>query len=225
MAGIGMVSALGPGSGGAAVFSGAAPGWWEITGRTCIAAYQPKGAANLAASYINLANPGVLNAAPGVAPTHNPATGWTFDGATQYLTTGILIADETWSAFVRYSGALGATQSWIVGAFDGVDNCGVVYTNGFGSRQYWNFGFRSVGGLFAAAVSGFAGKTAYLNGASDGAISAGAGANARDLWIGCRNANGVTAQWYTGEVEAFACYSSTLTGPEALALSTRMAAL
>ena len=32
-------------------------------------AYQPKGAASLAASYFNLANPGTYNAAPGTAPS------------------------------------------------------------------------------------------------------------------------------------------------------------
>lgn len=67
----------------------AAADWWVVPGKTCVAAYQPIGAASLAASYVNLANPGTYDAAPGVAPTWASATGWTFNGSTQYLTTGI----------------------------------------------------------------------------------------------------------------------------------------
>ena len=37
-----------------------AGGWWDLNGTitSCIAAYQPKGAASYAASKVNLANPG-----------------------------------------------------------------------------------------------------------------------------------------------------------------------
>ncbi len=67
-----------------------AAAWWlsgGISAANCIAAYQPKGAADLAASYVNLANPGTYNAAPGVAPTWAAADGWTF-GGTNYLLCG-----------------------------------------------------------------------------------------------------------------------------------------
>lgn len=70
--------------------AGSAANWWEAGGATnCVAAYQPKGAASLAASYVNLANPGVFDAAPGVAPTWDAATGWSFNGSTQYLRSGV----------------------------------------------------------------------------------------------------------------------------------------
>ncbi len=50
------------------VTSAAASTWWDNNGAIsgCVAAYQPKGAADLAASYVNLANSGTYNAAPGV---------------------------------------------------------------------------------------------------------------------------------------------------------------
>jgi hypothetical protein len=51
--------------------------WWYVAGQTCVAAYQPIGAPSLAASYVILANPGTYDAAPGVAPTFDAATGWT----------------------------------------------------------------------------------------------------------------------------------------------------
>ncbi len=61
-------------------------GWWDLSGTitTCVAAYQPKGAASLAASYVNLANPGTNNAAEGSAPSFSSA-GWTFNGTSNYL--------------------------------------------------------------------------------------------------------------------------------------------
>lgn len=62
-----------PAFGGAASPPAAAP--WYLAGGapTPIAVYQPKGAASLAASYVNLANPGTYDAAADVpgygAPT------------------------------------------------------------------------------------------------------------------------------------------------------------
>jgi hypothetical protein len=62
-----------------------------------IAAYQPIGAAGLAASYENLVD--TFDASPGVAPTFDAARGWIGDG-TQYLQFG----DLTTTAFVQNTG-------------------------------------------------------------------------------------------------------------------------
>lgn len=45
------------------------------SGATCVAAYDAIGAASLADSYVNEANPGTFDAAPGVAPTWAYGTG------------------------------------------------------------------------------------------------------------------------------------------------------
>ena len=84
-----------------------ASGWWDADGTIsgCVAAYQPIGAASLAASYSNLQNPGTYDAAPGTAPTFLAATGWTFNAATpQYLNTGVVPSSLNWTVIVRYSG-------------------------------------------------------------------------------------------------------------------------
>lgn len=74
--------------------------WWLSGGApTPIVVYQPKGAASLAASYTNLVTPGTYNAAPGVAPTFNASTGWTFGGS-QYLRAGVTPTDG-YAAVVR----------------------------------------------------------------------------------------------------------------------------
>lgn len=65
------------------MYGGVATPWHEVV--TPKAAFQPIGAASLAASYVSLYNPTTWDAAPVVAPTFDAATGWEFDGATTYL--------------------------------------------------------------------------------------------------------------------------------------------
>lgn len=74
---------------------------WQAGGATgCLQALIPKGAASLAASYLNQVSPGTLDAYTGVAPSFAAATGWTFNGSTQYLLTGITPA-QGYTALVR----------------------------------------------------------------------------------------------------------------------------
>jgi hypothetical protein len=76
-----------------AVLNASAATPWYLAGgiaaANCLAAFQPKGAASLAASYVNLATSGATwdCTAPVAAPTFAAATGWTFTG-TQYLLVG-----------------------------------------------------------------------------------------------------------------------------------------
>ena len=64
-------------------------GWWNLSGainsNDVVLAYQPKGAASLAESYINLVRPGTLDAAVGVAPTLD-ALGWVSAGSARLMT-------------------------------------------------------------------------------------------------------------------------------------------
>ena len=67
-----------------------------------------EGRSYLCCGLVNLVTPSTYDAAPGVAPTWNTATGWTFD-ATAYLTTGVVPAQATWSMLVQFAnGASGA---------------------------------------------------------------------------------------------------------------------
>src|SRR3989344_7466925 len=93
---------------------------WTTAGGapTPVAAYQPISAASLTASYANLANPGTYTAAVGVAPTFASSTGWTFNGSTQYLTTGVIPANG-WSMIVRFSNATGATVNGVAAGSNG----------------------------------------------------------------------------------------------------------
>jgi len=102
--------------------------WWVVAGKTCVAAYQPKGAADIAASYVNLASPGTYNAAPGTAPTWDATSGWIFNGSTQYLTTGVIpTVFNTWTVIVRFSNVSGgATTIYYLCATDVYSGVGVI---------------------------------------------------------------------------------------------------
>lgn len=204
---------------------GRKPAWWQVAGKTCVAAYQPKVVATLAASYINLANPGTYDAAPGVAPTWASATGWTFNGSTQYLTTGIVPASG-WSMLIRYAN-VEIYDNYLAGSSGGANKefylmpyaaaNAVLYANG----QGWRVAHPSL----AAGVVGVAGNKAYRNGA-DESITMGAwdGITTYQIYIGGYNNSGTPAL-RPSTVIAVAIYSDTLTAGEVSTVSAAMAAL
>jgi len=76
-----------------------------ISAANCVAAYAPKGAASLAESYTNIANPGTYDCtAPVAAPTWNATDGWIFNGSTQFLSTGYVPGTtQAKSLIVKYT--------------------------------------------------------------------------------------------------------------------------
>lgn len=204
-----------------------------VNAANCIVAYAPKGAASLAASYTNLANPGTYTAAPGVAPTFDTATGWSFAAAsTQYLTTGVVVNGGNYTVILRFSGATDwvGTQSRPIGTANAsntnprlfivghnVQNL-MYYTNGAGTA---NKAPQISGGVVAVA-----GNKAYRNGTDEGiTLPAWSGTNNNGLFIGAQNGGGTPEFYYTGSVQAAAIYDSTLTAPQVAAISAAMAAL
>jgi hypothetical protein len=199
------------------------PGWWEVEGQTCVAAYQPKGADDLAASYVNLANPGTNDAAPGVAPTFDAGTGWTFNGSDQYLNTGIdLPSDQTYSAIVRFSGAGTGTMCGTHGSGGGYFFLEPQRSGG-SVVGYGNQGYIEVSPALAAGVLAVAGSAAYRDGAVEGGAISGAGAlDMGVLLLGSRSGDGSPGLYWSGNIQAVAIYSTTLTAEEVSALTTRM---
>lgn len=210
-----------------------ASGWWDASGTIsgCVAAYSPVGAADLAASYVNLQNPGTYNAAPvgGSAPTHASATGWGHNGTSQYLSTGLTPTnDGTWTILARWSGTSGNNRTPI-GFYTtggamliGSSAANVSVYNGL----HYPAGIAPNTPQLAGGVYGFAGKTAYRNGVAEAvAIPAGSGP-AFPLLIGALNLNGSSAiQHFLGDIQAIAVYSVTLTAGQMATVSASMAAL
>lgn len=63
--------------------------WWlkgGVNPSECLAAFQPIGASGITQSLFNINSRGSNDAVVGTTPTHSKKQGWTFDGATTYLT-------------------------------------------------------------------------------------------------------------------------------------------
>lgn len=188
------------------------------SGATCVAAYDAIGAASLADSYVNEANPGTNNAAPGTAPTWAYGTGWTFTG-TQILTTGVTPAnDQSWSMIVRLSGASAALLV-IVGSSVTAGQRFELVSSGTGAR-WANGGFKP-GVAVQAGVMCVAGSNGYLDGVGAvSGITAWTGAAAA-ISIGGRNA----APQYIGNIAALAIYSGTIDATDVATITAAMLAL
>lgn len=201
--------------------------WYRAGGAPLpVAAYQPKGAASLAASYINLANPGTYDAAPGTAPTLT-ADGWSFNGTTQYLMTGIVPkSDQDQTMIVRYSGR-DASVRYLCGQYDATNrSLSILYDASPTGTVYWRNGdvLAAASVATASAVLAISGVNWYKNGlVGSGTMGAWAGAATLPMYIGA--INGVAGNLFNGSVQAFAYYNTTLTAPQVAAVSAAMAAL
>lgn len=210
-----------------------ASGWWDNNGAItgCVAAYQAIGVADLATSYVNLQNPGTNNAAPGVAPTFATLTGWTFNGSTQYLTTGVVPA-AGYSAIVRFSG-VGAPStnapvlgSGNTGAANGFQMNPVAGALGGTSVQYvYGNGFQTLVPQFTSGVIGITPLHDYIDGGENGATGGTFSGAGQALYIGARNNGGTADRFLPGSIQAVAIYSTTLTTPEMATLAALMNAL
>lgn len=210
--------------------------FWEAGGASgVVAAYEPLGAPDLASSYVNRANPGTYDAAPGVAPTFDAGTGWSFNGTTQYLTTGLVpdVSGQDWTLLVRFASVTGSGNRIAVGMVTTGGNDRALYVqvksspnamqaaNG-GAGTFVNYVPAMTGGVF-----GVAGRTAYRDGSAESTLlgsNAGVG-TAAPLFVGALNINGSPGQYLPGRVVALAIYDQTLDASEVAAVSAAMAAL
>lgn len=203
--------------------SASAADWWDVPGQTCVAAYAPKGAVDLAASYINLTGNATYNAAPGVAPTWDATGGWTFNGSTQYLLTGVVPA-AGWTMIVRFSNAItGSLASARIANLN--SQFLMLFTVGGEIRYgYGNQSDQTVS-LVAAGVVALAGGNAYLDGASVATVSGTFGGAVPAIFIGATNSAGSPFIFLNGKIQAIAIYSTTLSAGNVATLTTLMAAL
>ena len=203
--------------------------WWAVPGKACVAAYQSIGAASLAASYTNLANPGTYDAAPGGAPTWASATGWTFNG-TQYLETGIASDEEPMTVLARVVVPGVASLPAIVSS-----------TAAYGATLRLTNGTRYLN-LQEDAYSQVAQSSTAVSTSESRVLGFSFAANKSwSLWIdGADDKSGTYSRLFSGggtfrlgrasnswnsSIQALAIYSDTLSGAEVATLSAAMAAL
>lgn len=233
------------GAGGAA--PPATPWYLEggVSAANCIAAYQPKGAADIAASYVNLASPGTNDAAPGSAPTFDTATGWYF-ATNKYLVvgSGALLTAVPMSMICRFqapnvttnyalmsthrktvqlnSFALYASGGNTGDPVEAYTTSNITYPYAKSSAGYTANVWYVATGVWAAANS----RAAYLDGANKGTNTTSVTPSGIDeTTIGVTHNSSEYGNYLAGYVAACAFYNVALSDAQVLAISTAMAAL
>jgi hypothetical protein len=204
--------------------------WWLIAGLRAddyTAVYQSKGAVDLAASYVNLANPGTNDAQVGVAPTLD-SSGWVFDGTTTYL-----IGPPSNSAgfAVRFSDNVLTTRKMIgARSADGTNEISMTPDNNASSHVYRNSAdstARTYAPALASGVIVINNETGALNGTIERSDLGGNASNGFSFYIGAANTAGTAVSNFQGKIQAACFFASgtTLTAAQIAALSSAMAAL
>jgi hypothetical protein len=199
--------------------------WWRSGGvpaSLCVAAYAPKGAASLAASYINLVTPGTYDAAPGVAPTWASATGWTGNG-TKYLLTGIPVAANT-SIIARFVSGSGGSSTFLLGAEATGTGMFCIVPNRTTAVRWYNRTQYDVAPAFGGGTGGtlcISTTKMYRNGVDEGLTATARTASAYPLYLLSERS---LASPYVGSMQACAVYSADISS-YVLAIHTAMMAL
>lgn len=212
---------------------------WYLSGSipaaNCLAAYTPKGAASLAASYNNDAAPGnglpdgTYDAATGVAPTWASATGWTFNGSSQYLTTGVTPASG-YSMIVQFSDADLTQNGALCGEYQATNNARFeIWYRYFSTFEYVVYASGVSKNVIPSLAAGnlcIAGQQGYRNGTADGtAIAAWGAGSPRIIWIGALNNGAGGTLFGKSKIQALAIYNTTLTPTQVGLISSAMSSL
>ena len=211
-----------------AVQVAAAADWWTAGGApTPLAAYQPKGAASLAASYTNLVTPGTYDTTTATAPTWDATNGWKFNGTDQYLENGIT-PNDGYAALVRFSNVTSDGDCSLFGAeaVAGGDRRFKIQPVRGGVVYYMYGGFLDVAPALTAGVLGMADHQGYRNGVANGsAVSAWSTPNESAMRIGGKK-QGTSYDYIAAYIQAFVIWdTSTEHATWMPAVSAAMAAL
>lgn len=202
---------------------GGATPWYLAGGApTPIAVWWAKGAASVAASQVNLVNPGTYDLTSGLAPVLE-ASGWV--GANRAWATGIVPA-LTYTIAVRVSGQNDAIRT-MAGCTSSASQNFYIRNSGSGNVN-WQCGNNNVyvACFAAAAVIVMAGKTTFYNGTQQTTIAAGGTDPTHEIYLMALNSGGSTSSTMTqGHMQGAAVWNSTLTPAQAIAVSVAMAAL
>lgn len=203
------------------------PGWWLAGGASgCVAAYQPKGAASYAASKLDLSGNG-NNASEGSAPTWDAVNGWTFDGVSQYLLTGVIPVPNVASMLIQFSGettlfgTLAGSRSGSGGTAFSIE----PFSFGF-TIEWFSGGSAYIAPDFRSGNVALAGRHGYRNGVEEtGVLSSWLGAADTAITIGALNNFGAIIQFCAASIKALALYINDIGASAVGAVSTAMAAL
>lgn len=190
----------------------------ESTGYTI---YDPLSAADLATSYVNLANPGTRNATvPTAAPTHAQGSGWTFNGTTQYLDSNTLAVNEqTIIIWVENAGGTYAIGGWTNAG--GVKGAMINPTNSAFTEFYRGTASTNMNGATVGGILSLSKNSAFKNAVAFGTPAA-LSANSLTMFIGVHNQTGTPSSYYSGRILRVAIYNITLTTEQIEAVTDAM---
>lgn len=195
-------------------------------GAHCLAAYTPKGAADLAASYLRTygaggnANLDPVVVGVGVAPTWNATDGWIFNGTTQFLDTGVVPA-VGYSMVVMFSNKTGAKT--IAGCYKAGARFEVTSNITSSNTFYASGGVEStiVAPILSSGVLGIAGYSGFKNGLKETIAVYPAWSDTTTLSVWVANRNGA-ANLTPVKVQAIAIYDSILTDEQMYGIYTAL---
>lgn len=196
-----------------------APG---IDPSTVIAAWQPKGAASLSDSYVNIANPGTHDLTVGNAPNWDAVNGQKYTAASShYLKTGIIPTANT-SVIIRISNGV------VGGIFFGSDDSGITryLLLSMGVLMHGsNTGIIALSPAISDGVLGVSGNKGYVNGVEVGDLSGWSGTSTMPMYIGCRNSAGTANLFSTFYLQAAMVTTTSLTALQQKIIAAQMASL
>lgn len=180
-----------------------------------------KGAASLAASYVDLVGAADLTTAASPALG---ADGWEFNGSTQYLDTGVIPLCAG-TVMVRFSNATSSDSIAVVGANDPI-----YLIKPRAAGDYWVIYWmanKSMGRTppLSAGVLAVSNQQPYRNGSPDGKPGDSGPDGAYSMYIGAMNNYRHPAWFFAGNVQAVGMKATSLTGAQVAAASAAMAAL
>ena len=215
--------------------------WWDLNGTitSCVAAYQPKGAASYAASKVNLTGNTDYDAVQdgaGNEPTWDTGTGWTFASASaQRLAAGWSAAMKPVTIIVRTNGV-----SPTIGGYKSDSSTGgqFVLLSATGDKiRFLKSNIAVIGvstGTYTPGEDTVFAVTYASNGAFAfyiGGNAAGSGTNDQTFvestagLIGCYGLGSSRYNYMNGDMHSLALYNAALTSTQIGDLTTAMAAL
>lgn len=218
-------------------FGGIAPSrvWLAggISAANAIAIYYPVGAADLASSYINLANPGTYNAKPGSAPSWSAARGW-YGASWNLQTNGLIPASGTWTFLVWYTAGTQDSYRSLFGCEDSGNSSAIGLQMAFALSPAR---IKALNGSATGASNypiptsdvfyAIAAKNVYKGALAEPyAIGAGTPTNTIPLMIGATTVNGTSATQVAGaDIKALFIYDTALTQAQIEAVGIAIGAI
>lgn len=208
--------------------------WYDPLGDgTCVAAYNALGAANIATSQINIANPGTYDlTAVNATPNWDTDDGWSKNGASSAWSTGITTSTSSWSFVVRFADApFGNGYPFGVSSGPGhPDQVGAIPNwNVAGWRTNWyNSSWLNDATATPTGVLGIAGERCFRNGAYVGNVTTwNAATYGYSIYLLDLNDGGQALPHnpFYGKVQAFCVHNTQISDDRMYHIYTRIAAL